>query len=117
MKLDYTIKKAKELVEELDGMYDLKETGLAIVIHDELTEYHKNLDAFGYKIAQDRLSTKARLILGLGYAEFLVDPDGYDQDHEHGIAVEKRIGLLNLLKIDSDKLYVEMERTYGREVG
>ena len=76
---------------------------LALEIHDLLDKYQR-----GYGL--NELET---LTLGLGYSEFYAE--GND-DMDYVNAESKRQIILKAIGIDSNKLYVEIEKTYGRTV-
>lgn len=98
MKLETGMKLARQL-KELGG-----EKALALAILDELRIYDDNFDKFGYATAQKKLTNKARLILGLGFSEFLVPISQPHSDEELKHAAEKAEMLRILLEIDSKKL-------------
>ncbi len=105
MKLETGLKAAKEL-RKVGG-----ETALALAIQDELLEYHRKFDELGFAEAQKKLTNKARVLLGLGFSEFLADEDN---DAEYYRAGEKQRALHYVLGIDGKKLFEELERLWGR---
>lgn len=104
MKLETGIRLAKKL-KDVGG-----ETAVAVAVVDELLRYEQDFEDLGYAGAQKKLSQKSRLLLGLGYSEFLADEDtdtGYVR-----AATKKRI-LLDMIGLDEKKLGDELERLCG----
>ena len=106
MKLEIGMRVARQL-KELGG-----EKAVAIAALDELREYSSNFDKYGYVGAQKRLSDKKRVILGLGFSEFLADPENPDNDEELGRAAEKAGMLRSLLELDPEKLLAAIRGDY-----
>jgi len=98
MKLETGMRVARQL-KDLGG-----EKAVAIAVLDELREYDNNFNEYGYAGAQKRLNDKKRVILGLGFSEFLADPNSPDNEEELVRAAEKATMLRSLLELDEVKL-------------